>query len=190
MAGLLIYSGLIWGTWGNGAAPHAPSSRRRAQVCSHSKGRVPRAEWKSISTFQPSSCVTFAHILLAKARHIDELSFFSDRNYKVTQQRKREGVENQGHWHKPPPPSSPQVPALAHWKREVQPTLAGSQGSLPHLQISTPSRQLHHTSLVRARHPLCLRVAAGAFTLQRSSFHLLVLCVPCCLRIPACPRAE
>ena len=37
--------------WGNGAAPGVPLSRRLAQVGSHSKGRVARAEKTPISAF-------------------------------------------------------------------------------------------------------------------------------------------
>lgn len=57
-----------------------------AQGCSQ-----PRQKGQPVSTFQPCACVTLAHILLAKACHMgelggggDRLSFFGERNCKVT----------------------------------------------------------------------------------------------------------
>lgn len=63
-----------WGSWRDGAAPYVPSSTRPAQARSPSKGEPQEQERNVSALCQPCTRVTFAHPLLAKVCHMDELT--------------------------------------------------------------------------------------------------------------------
>lgn len=171
--------------WGCSTCPFLQDT---SPGCSHSRGRVARAEGKSIRHFStlytcplrsPYTRVTCTHILLAElgGRETDSVSSGTG--------------TAQGHRCDPLSPSSSQFPPWPISGGRVSQPSQGL-GDLSTSHRGFPLLHLYHTSLVRARHPLCPRGDEwlGFPYLPRGSPHLLVLCVTGCLRTAAHPGAE